>query len=127
MSIFEYTNPHPKELKTGDCVVRAITLAFNADYIETRKSLNEHKRFIGAESYKEKRFINDYLEPYERLLIPVLKGVPRMKARTFIEKFGNEGTFIIRMAGHLACIKNGKLLDTWDSSNKAIYTAWRIE
>ena len=29
------------------------------------------------------------------------------------------------MAKHIACIKDGKL-DTWDSSEKTIYTAWKI-
>lgn len=126
MSVYEYTNPHPKGLNTTDCVVRAVTLAFNADYIEIRKDLNEHKRFIGLDSYKGKKFIYDYLEPYERLIIPSVKGKPRMKAKEFIETYGT-GTFIVKMAKHLVCIKNGKLLDTWDSSEKTIYTAWRIE
>jgi len=49
-----------------------------------------------------------------------------MRAKEFIETFG-DGTFIVKMAKHLACIKNGKLLDTWDSSDKTIYTAWRIK
>ncbi len=126
MSVYEYRNPHPKGLNTTDCVVRAVALAFDADYIETRKILNQHKRFIGIDSYKNKNFLYDYLEPYERIIIPKIKGKPRLNPEEFIKTYGN-GTFIVKMAKHVVCIKNGKLLDTWDSSEKTIYTAWRIE
>ena len=48
-----------------------------------------------------------------------------MKADEFVWKYG-KGTYIVKMAKHIACIKDGKLLDTWDSSEKTIYTAWKI-
>ncbi len=126
MSVYEFNNPHPKGLLTGDCVVRAVALAFDDDYIEVRKILNDYKRFLNMDSYKDNKFIYEYLDIYERLIIPVVKGKPRMRAKEFIETYGH-GTFIVKMAKHLACIKNGKLLDTWDSSDKTIYTAWRIK
>ena len=99
---------------------------FDDDYIEVRKILNDYKRFLNMDSYKDNKFIYEYLDIYERLIIPVVKGKPRMRAKEFIETYG-DGTFIVKMAKHLACIKNGKLLDTWDSSDKTIYTAWRIK
>jgi len=126
MSVYKFTNPHPKGLKTNDCVVRAMSLAFNEDYLETRRKLNEYKRFLNLDSYKSNSFIYQYLEIYERLIIPPIKGKPRMRAADFVEAYG-DGTYIVKMAKHLACIKDGKLLDTWDSGDKAIYTAWRIE
>ena len=123
---YEYNNPHPKGLKTGDCVVRAMSIAFDKDYLEIRRELNRSKRELGFNSYKETKFIYKHLEDYPRLIFKAEKGKERIKTESFISKYPN-GTYIVKMAKHVACIKDGKLLDTWDSSSKAIYTAWRIE
>lgn len=125
MLVYEFTNPHPKGIKTSDCVVRAVALAFDKDYLEARRELNKAKRESKFDSYKDTKFIYDYLKEYERLIIAVERGKPRMKADEFVLKYG-KGTYIVKMAKHIACIKDGKLLDTWDSSEKTIYTAWKI-
>ncbi len=125
-NIYEYFNPHPKNLLTTDCVVRAVAIAFDKDYLETRRELNKAKRDLGFESYKDNKFIYKYLEQFDRIIIKVPKGKPRMKAESFIELF-KEGTYIVKMSKHIACIKDGKLLDTWDSSERSIYTAWKIK
>ncbi len=125
MLVYEFTNPHPKGIKTSDCVVRAVALAFDKDYLEARRELNKAKRESKFDSYKDTKFIYDYLKEYERLIIAVERGKPRMKADEFVWKYG-KGTYIVKMAKHIACIKDGKLLDTWDSSEKTIYTAWKI-
>ena len=126
MKIFEYRNPHPKKLETTDCVVRAIAIAFNKDYLEVRRDLNRKKNELGFTSYKATKFIYKYLDKFERIILKVEKGKHRVYTKEFIDKY-KEGTYIVKMAKHVACIKDGKLLDTWDSSSKAIYTAWRIE
>jgi len=74
MSVYELNNPHPKGLLTGDCVVKAVALAFDDDYIEVRKILNDYKRFLNMDSYKDNKFIYEYLDIYERLIIPVVRA-----------------------------------------------------
>ena len=126
MSAYQYQNPHPKGLETTDCVVRAVALAFDKDYLETRKELNRAKRELGFNSYKDKDFIYKYLEKFDRIKFKVPKGKPRVKPKDFIA-LCKEGTYIVKMSKHIACIKNGKLLDTWYSSHRSIYTAWIIK
>lgn len=126
MSVFEYSNPHPKGLLTTDCVVRAVALAFDKDYLEVRRELNQSKRELGFGSYKETNFIYKYLENFDRIVLKVPKGVPRVKVDVFAESF-KEGTYIVKLAKHIVCIKDGKLLDTWDSSYRSVYTAWKIK
>lgn len=126
MSIYQYSNPHPKDLLTSDCVVRAVALAFDKDYLETRRTLNQEKRELGFNSYKDPKFIYKYLESFDRIIFKIPKGKPRVKSKNFVELF-KEGTYIVKMSKHIACIKDGKLLDTWDSSGRAIYTAWKIK
>ena len=126
MSVFEYKNPHPKGLHTTDCVVRAVSLAFDKDYLEARRELNRSKIDLGFGIYTETKFIYKYLEDFDRIVLKVPKGVPRVKVDVFAESF-KEGTYIVKLAKHIVCIKDGKLLDTWDSSYRSVYTAWKIK
>lgn len=126
MSVFEYKNPHPKGLYTTDCVVRAVSLAFDKDYLEARRELNRSKKELGFGSYKETKFIYKYLENFDRIVLKVPKGVQRVKVDDFAENF-KEGTYIVKLAKHIVCVKDGKLLDTWDSSYRSVYTAWKIK
>lgn len=126
MSIYEYRNPHPKDLRTSDCVVRAFALSFDKDYLEVRRELNQSKRDLGFNSYKDSDFIYRYFRNYNRIIFKTKKGEARVKPKDFIKIF-SEGTYIVNMKKHIACIKDGKLLDTWDSSERSIYTAWKIK
>ena len=123
---FEFKNPHPKGIKTTDCVVRAIALALDNDYLETRRELNRLKRELGFDRYKENKFVYKYLEDYERIIIRAEKGKPRVKGYDFIELYP-KGTYIVSMAGHLSVIEDGVLYDLWDCRYRSVYTAWKVK
>lgn len=38
-----------------------------------------------------------------------------------------KGTYIVLVKGHLACVKNGAILDTWDSSDQVVNTAYEVD
>ena len=124
MSYVKFNN-HPKGLETNDCVVRAISKAFDKDYLETRRELNRVKRELGFQSYKETKFIYKYLSEYKRTIIKVEKGNPRLKGYDFLEKY-SKGTYILKMAGHITVVIDGVLYDLWDSRYRSVYTAWKI-
>ena len=122
---FVYYNAHPKGLKTTDCVVRACCTALEKDYMEMRRELNKAKRDLGYSSYKDRQFLYDFLKDYKRLLFKAVAGQPRTKAYEFANTHP-EGTYILSLRGHATCVKDGKLLDTWDCGYLTVYTAWRI-
>ena len=93
---------------------------------ETRKELNRVKRELGFESYKKTKFIYKYLSNYERLIIRVEKGKPRLKGYDFVEKYP-KGTYILKMTGHITVVVDGVLYDLWDSRYRSVYTAWKIK
>jgi hypothetical protein len=31
------------------------------------------------------------------------------------------------MAGHITCVVDGVILDTWDCSYRSVYTAWKVK
>lgn len=130
-SVFSYYNPHPKEIKTTDCVVRAVTCATNGDYIEARKSLNaktrimkQRKRKRPITSYKDDRVCVAYIE--QDLQGTKLEGYKGMKIGDFA-KLNLDGTYIISCKRHLVAVKSGLVMDTWNSSFKAIGKIWRIK
>jgi len=123
--MFKEFNAHPKGIKTTDCVVRAISTSRNTDYNTCRRELNQLKRDWGFTSYKDTKFLYKYFEGNPRLIFKAIKGEPRIKGSDFTELHPN-GTYIIKMAGHVTCCKDGIILDTWDCSYRSVYTAWEI-
>jgi len=123
--MFQEFNAHPKGIKTGDCVVRAIATASNKDYLECRRELNQAKRELGYSSYKDTKFLYDYLKYNPRLIFKPVKGEPRIKGSDFTE-LHPKGTYILKMAGHITACIDGVILDTWDCTYRSVYTAWEI-
>lgn len=119
-------NPHPKGISTTDCVVRACCIAFDKDYLETRRELNKAKHELGYSSYKDRKFLYDYLKNYERLKFKAISGQPREKLYEFANAHPT-GTYVVSVRGHATCVKDGKLLGTWDCGYLTVYSAWRIK
>lgn len=123
--MFTEFNAHPKGLKTSDCVVRAISTSINTGYNACRRELNQLKRDWGFTDYKDTKFLYKYFEGYPRLIFKAIKGEPRIKGSDFTE-LHPKGTYILKMAGHVTCCKDGVILDLWDCSYRSVYTAWEI-
>ena len=124
MSYIKFNN-HPKWLNTSDCVVRAISKAFDNDYLETRRELNRVKRELGFQSYKDTKFLYKHLEDYERIILKAVRGEPRIKGYDFTEMYP-KGTYILKMAGHISVMIDGVIYDTWDCRYRTVYTAWKV-
>jgi len=123
--MFKEFNAHPKGIKTGDCVVRAIATATKKDYLECRRELNQAKRELGHSAYKDTKFLYDYLKDYPRLIFKPVKCEPRIKGSDFTE-LHPKGTYILKMEGHITACIDGVILDTWDCTYRSVYTAWEI-
>ena len=123
--MFKEFNAHPKGIKTTDCVVRAISKATDIEYMECRRKLNQLKRDWGFTSYKDTKFLYKYFEGYPRLIFKAVRGEPRLKGSDFTE-LHPQGTYILKMAGHVTVCVDGVILDIWDCSYRSVYTAWEI-
>ena len=71
--MFKEYNAHPKGIRTGDCIVRAIATANRIDCLECRRELNQAKRELGYPSYKDTEFLYEYLKNYPRLIFKPIK------------------------------------------------------
>ena len=121
--MWKYHNSNPKKREVNDCVIRAISKAEDRSWDEVYSELSTL-----AQSQKilldDMRFVEPYLDgKYERICYKC-NGC-RMTVGEFIDK-NQEGTYLVTMQGHITCVKNGILYDTWDCRDKLIWCSWEV-
>ena len=94
---FKKCNMNPKNLKVGDCVVRALTLADeDEDWKRVYKELCE----IGLKPNNKRFTLKEYIDDN-----------PDMQ-------------FVASIAKHLTFVDKGTLIDTWNCSSKCLGNYW---
>ena len=124
---YKFCNPHPDGKRVRDCVKRAICLAEGRDYRDVKNELNRLKREIGAEKFNSSNNWKTYMDRkgYNKISFPAVTGESRMNGHKFAETHPN-GSYILRMAGHLSSCVDGVILDTWDCRDKCVYNAYKV-
>ncbi len=119
--MFVYYNVNPKGEKTGDCVVRAISLALNENYTDIeRKLLN-----ISIENRCDMLNKNCYGILLDEYNFPKYKVFGK-KVYEIAEDFKDK-KLIMRLKSHLCCVIEGIIYDLWDTSNEYVDIFWVIE
>lgn len=108
-----------KDLRTGDCVVRACANATGIEYFKVMQRLFE----IGLEI---KQMPNDQ-KTFEKFLIEngfsgrqtPLKDGGNRRFKVYQFPIDEKKVYVIHTSTHLTCIDQGLLKDSWDCGNKA--------
>ena len=126
--MYKYLNEHPKDKRVGDCVKRAFTTATGQTYKEVSKELNQIKRDLNANGYNDNSVWRKFISQKKWYKIPfqATAGEKRMNGHRFCEQYP-EGTYVLRMAKHLTVCVDGVIYDTWDCTEKCVYTAWEVK
>ena len=127
--MFTFYNPHPQQKLVGDCVKRALTCATGKSYHDVSLELNRFKKKYHADSFNDwRRNVVPYMVEVLGAIktsFPAEAGKPRMNGNNFALTH-RTGTYVLQMANHVVCCKNGRLYDTWDCGEKCVYTAYRL-
>lgn len=122
MSDYIYYNGNPTGARISDCVSRAIHLATGLSYKTVNRLL----------AHTAQQFECDKLCVccYKHLLSHVL-GFERYKCKSgvLVEDIARDfedSIVIIRITGHLTCAVHGKILDTWDCSDREADCFWIV-
>lgn len=123
----------------GDCVTRAICNATGKDYKEVYDAINKlaknehlskHKRSkSSARSGVYKTTYKKYLSNLGYIFVPTMLIGSGCTVHLNKEELPSTGTYIISVSGHLTCIKDGVLYDTFDCSRegtRCVYGYWKI-
>lgn len=122
---FYKISPEDHSINLGDCCVRAIAAAEKVTYETAEKELLEHLTKIGF-GYFSKVDVDYLSENYEKKSFAAVKGQPRMNGKTFAESH-KVGRYVLKMAHHLTACINGVILDTWDCTDCAVYSCWKVD
>lgn len=121
--MFEKYNPNPLHKSVGDCTVRAISKAMGQTWEETYTALclqglmlcdmpsanavwgaylksNGFKRQMLHDNCPDCYSVNDFALEHPR------------------------GTFILALSGHVVCVQDGVLFDSWDSGGEIPLYFW---
>lgn len=127
-TFYKKVNLNPKGSITGDCVVRAIANALDKDWYQVFDDLTKIAR-DRCGVIDEPETYSIYLKDYPTIRVKFVDKYGenrRLRPRYFKEK-GLNGTYIVSVAGHLTCVRNGVVEDTWNCANKCAYKIWEIK
>lgn len=123
MDNFEMYNPNPRNRRVGDCVVRAISKALGQSWDETFAGVCL-KAFELSDMPSANNVWGAYLRDkgFTRRILPD----DCVECYT-VEDFARDhpyGTYILAIAGHVVCVQDGVIYDTWDSRGEVPIYYW---
>lgn len=119
---YRYYNPNPLGRNVGDCSVRALSKALGKDWEDTFIALCLHGLLM-RDMPSANVVWGDYLKQngFSRRLAP-----DDCTVKAFADAHPN-GLYVLAMSGHVVCIQDGTLYDSWDSSNELVIYFWNKE
>lgn len=115
--MWNYFNPNPTGSRVGDCSVRALSKALDLDWDRTYTGI-ALTGFVMKDMPSSNAVWGYYLRSkgFERRQIPDVYP-EEYTAEQFCTDHP-EGTYVLVFSGHVACVENGTLFDSWDSSSE---------
>ena len=114
-------NVNPRNRKTTDCVIRALTVATGEDYYKVLKDLYELQVATGYDM-AEKRSIDRYLEQngWTKHKQPKKPNGKKYLVGEINQLINDGDPAVVSLAGHLTAVKDDHLVDVWDCRYKTI-------
>ena len=128
-SNYEFFQPNPSWKGKGrylheDCPIRAICAAEQLDWNTVYDLLCDcGKNVFDAPTSDDSIALCLKRLSYTKYSVKVTKGSKRPTVANFAKEH-HDGTYVVRIAGHMVGIKNGKYFDCWDCGHKCIYTVY---
>lgn len=117
--MWKYYNANPLGNNVSDCTIRAISAAEEKTWDETYEELSRLAQKDGI-LLDDVDFIEDYLDKRYLRQCHYSKTVGE-----FAEEH-KKGRYLITMQGHISCIIDGNIIDTFDCSDRRMWCAWRV-
>ena len=120
---FKYWNNNPKNRFTGDCVIRAISLATSNNYNEVLKDLYNIQLETGY-SIDSNKAIEILMKKYHWIKMNQERKDNNKKytGKEFCESIAKPNkSYIVNIGSHhITCIKNQQIYDIFDCSNDCV-------
>lgn len=115
--MWRYYNPNPLGRSVGDCAVRAVSAALNISWEEAYSMLASNGYLMGDMPQANSVIAATLRKAgFYKAVIP--DSCPDCYTFEMFCEDNPRGVFVLGTGNHLATVKNGKLLDSWDSSQE---------
>lgn len=129
---FKYYNANPMDNETNDCVIRAI-MTYNYGEVNNLE-LNKiyyNNIYMTLSRYGMKKFlmINDeknYMEFLKDMGLKEYKCYKNVNVDD-LDRFFGQGDMIINLKGHLTCMRDWCIYDTFDCRNELVESVFVLE
>ncbi len=121
---FMYYNPNPQSIRVGDCSVRALSYAFDQDWIETYLQLADLGLEMGdmpSSNAVWGKLLYD--NGFKKYIIP--DTCPDCYRIIDFCIDNPEGLFILATGTHVVAVNDGDYYDTWDSGDEVPIYYWK--
>lgn len=121
MTKFQYWNENPDGEHIGDCVTRAITLASGLSYEQVQEKLYYCGKLLECDPL--------CVSCYDFLLTKYFEFDSVDTQGLTLDEFGDKytrGLFLVRSRGHISCLLDGVVYDTWDCRSMVLTNSWKI-
>ena len=123
MSRWKLYNPNPVSRNVGDCSVRAVSAALGIDW-EDAFALIAANAFSMGDMPSSNAVWGSVLRQhgFRRSVIP--NSCPDCYTAEEFAAEHPEGTYVLGFGNHVAAVKDGVILDSWDSSKEIPQYFW---
>lgn len=117
--MYYHFNCNPQGKAVGDCAVRALCKALDMSWNDVHIDLCSLSRRM-ADMPSSNAVIGEYLRlnGFSQRLIP--NQCPSCTSVYDFAKEHPKGTYVLFLPNHVVCVQDGRLYDTWNSSNETI-------
>ena len=115
MNIWVWYNPSPKGRNVGDCAVRAVAKALDTDW-ETAYAMIASAGFSMGDVISSNAVWGSVLRKNGFVRSSIPPSCPDCYTAEDFARDHPTGTYVLGFGNHTATIKDGRLFDSWDSS-----------
>lgn len=116
-------NPNPAGRRVDDCAVRAIAAALNVDW-ERAFALLAINAFQMGDMPSSDSVWGSVLRQHGFYRKAIPDACPMCYTAADFARDNTRGIFVLGFGGHVACVRDGILMDAWDSSNEIPQYVW---
>lgn len=126
MSTYEYYNPNPRGNRTRDCVIRAMSAVLGISWDKAFDLIAARAKEMGL-TMDDNAVYGSILREWGFYRATIPNRCPDCYSADDFAREHKHGIFILGFTQHVAAVIEGKILDSWDSSDEIPQYYWALQ